>query len=138
LVKSDLKTEASVSPLIAALGFPAVGVASRLLDARGAKRDVLRPPMLADFGDVTVKGMTEGGMLGLSVGRISRLRFRRGSPAEVRPSEAGRWRGAGRWKNVWKISGPSRNAWNEALLQRQARRCLAGRYFGGPGKTFEG
>ena len=127
MVKSDLKTEASVSPLIAALGFPAVGVASRLLDARGAKRDVLRPPMLADFGDVTVEGMTEGAILGLSVGRISRLRFRRGSPAEVRPSEAGRWGGGGggRWKNAWKISGPSRNAWNEAFLQRQARRCLA-------------
>ena len=89
LVKSDLKIEASVSPLIFTLGFPAIGVASRLLDARAANRDVSRAAMLADFegdfGDVIIEGIAEGiaegAMLGLGAGCTSRLRCRRGSPA---------------------------------------------------------
>lgn len=68
LVRSDLKTDSCMSPLLATLDFPAVGVASRLLDVRGANRDVFRLPMLADFGDTTADGMAEGAIMPLSVG----------------------------------------------------------------------
>lgn len=61
----------SVSPF--AVGFPAIGVASRLLEALANRGDLI-PPTFADLGDETIDGMAEGAMAISCQGRREGLR----------------------------------------------------------------